>query len=87
MDAKTRAEASCREVRRALNDIHRNRTLYEENVQALLQRNVEDHERQSVHMNKNWLALNTPIFRESYWRVKQRALSGMRSIWEYFASR
>ncbi len=58
--------------------------MYEENVQALLLPNVEDHEQQTVRVTENWLALNAPIFRESFRRVKQRALGGMRSIRTYF---
>ena len=83
-DARTRREAVRREVRRTLNDIYSHRIMYEENVQALLLPNVEDHEQQTVRVTENWLALNAPIFRESFRRVKQRALGGMRSIRTYF---
>jgi hypothetical protein len=85
-DARTRSEAVRRNVCRKLNDIYRNRIMYEENVQTLLLQEVEDHERQPVKVTQNGLALNTPIFRESYRRVKQRALRGMRSIRTYFGS-
>ena len=78
-DARTGREAVRREVCRKLTDIYSNPIMYEENVQPLLLQNVEDHERQTVKVTENWLALNTPIFRESYRRVKQRALCGMRS--------
>ena len=61
-DARTRREAVRREVRRTLNDIYSHRIMYEENVQALLLPNVEDHERQTVKVTENWLALNAPIF-------------------------
>jgi exonuclease III len=86
-DATTRAEASRREVRRNLNDIYRNRNMYEEHVQQLLLHDVEDHERFHVKVTKNWISLNAPIFRESFRKVQQRALGGMRSIQSYFSSR
>ena len=86
-DATTRAEASRREVRRNLNDIYRNRNMYEEHVQQLLLHDVEDHERFHVKVTKNWISLNAPIFRESFRKVQQRALGGMRSIRSYFSSR
>jgi hypothetical protein len=83
-DARTRREAVRREVCRTLNDIYSHRIMYEENVQTLLLPNVEDHERQTVRVTENWLALNAPIFRESFRRVNQRALGEMRSIRTYF---
>ncbi len=64
-DSKTRAEATRREVRRALTEIYQHHNMYEANVRTLLQRNVEDHERQAVQETRNWLTLNAPIFRES----------------------
>ena len=85
-DAKTRAEAARLEVRRKLTDLYRNRNMYEEHVQALLLPSVDDHENQAVKATQNWLTLNAPIFRESYRRVIQRALRGMRSIRTYFSA-
>ena len=86
-DATARAEAARREVRRKLNDIYRNRTMYYDHVQTLLLGSVEDHDAQSIKVTQNWLTLNTPSFRASYLRVKQRALRGMRSIKTYFGVR
>jgi hypothetical protein len=71
-DAKTRAEAARLEVCRKLTD--------------LLLPSVDDHENQAVKATQNWLTLNAPIFRESYRRVIQRALRGMRSIRTYFSA-
>ena len=86
-DATTRAEAARREVRRKLDEVYRNRTMYEDRVQTLLLDRAEDHEVHSLKVTENWLTLNTPIFRASYLRVKQRALQGMQSIRTYFGVR
>ena len=83
-DERTKAEASKREVRSQLTEIYRRRSMYEANVQKLLHREVGDHEQHSLGVVKNWLSINAPIFKESYRRVKQRAMKGMRSIREYF---
>ena len=85
-DARTQAEASAREVRRQLADIYRHRSMYEPQVQQLLHRNIEDHNQHALAVTKNWLSANASIFRESYRRVKQRTLSGMRSLREYFGN-
>jgi hypothetical protein len=86
-DARSQAEASKREVRRQLADIYRHRTMYEARVQQLLHRDLEEHKEQhSFGVTKNWLSSNAPIFRESYRRVKQRAMSGMRSLRQYFGA-
>ena len=84
-DERTKAEASRRDVRRQLEEIYRNRSLYEENVQRLLHHNVTEHEQHSLGVTKNWLSINAPIFRESYRRVKKRMTTGMRSIRDYFS--
>jgi hypothetical protein len=85
-DLRTQTEASKREVRRQLSDIYRNRTMYDTQVQQLLHRDVSDHDQHTLSVTKNWLSANIPIFRESYRRVKQRALRGVRSIREYFGT-
>ena len=85
-DARTQAAASQREARRQLVDIYRNRTIYEPHVQQLLHWDIDDHEQHAPGVTKNWLSVNSTIFRESYRRVKQRALSGVRSIRSYFGN-
>ena len=85
-DARTQAAASQREARRQLVDIYRNRTMYEPHVQQLLHRDIDEHEQHAHGVTKNWLSVNSAIFRESYRRVKQRALSGVRSIRSYFGN-
>jgi hypothetical protein len=83
-DERSRTEATKREVRYQLANIYRHRNMYESHVQRLLHRDPSSHDQHALSVTKNWLSINTPIFRESYRRVKQRALSGMRSIREYF---
>ncbi|KAI2500815.1 hypothetical protein MHU86_13672 [Fragilaria crotonensis] len=83
-DERTRAEAIRRDVRYQLDNIYRHRSMYETQVQRLLHRDASDHDQQALSVTKNWLSVNRPIFQESYRRVKQRALRGMRSIRDYF---
>ena len=86
-DERTRKEASQRETQRQLSEIYRYRTMYEVNVQQLLHRSAAEHSHQPISVTKNWMAMNTKIFSESYRRVKCRALSGMRSLRTYFGKR
>ncbi|KAI2510586.1 hypothetical protein MHU86_3854 [Fragilaria crotonensis] len=83
-DERTRQEASKRKVRQELHEIYQNRSMYDTNVQNLLHQDAEEHARQPLRITKNWIAINKPIFRESYNRVKKRAGQGMKSIREYF---
>ena len=84
---RTRRDASQRETRRQLTEIYRHRHMYDDSVQQLLHQDIEDHMHQSLNVTKNWIATNANIFRDSYRRVKRRALSGMRSLRNYFGTR
>jgi hypothetical protein len=86
-DERTRKEASQRETQRQLSEIYRYRTMYEDNVQQLLHRNAAEHSHQPISVTKNWIAMNTTIFHESYRRVKRKALSGMCLLRTYFGKR
>jgi hypothetical protein len=82
-DEKTRTAAAKSEVRRQLEEIYSQRSMYETHVQELLHRELEDHDQRSLAVTKNWLLSNAPIFRQSYRRVKRKVVTGMRSIREY----
>jgi hypothetical protein len=87
-DEKTRTDAAKREMRRQLEEIYSQRSMYETHVQELLHRELEDHDQCSLVVTKNWLlSINAPIFRESYRRVKRKVVTGMLSIREYFTVR
>jgi hypothetical protein len=79
-----RNEAIRRDVRRELEVVYQNRHLMEPSIQDLLFAQPEDHERQQLTTTRNWLAQNTPIFKESIRRAKSRALHNVRSIRTYF---
>lgn len=82
-DEKTRTDTAKREMRRQLEEIYSQRSMYETHVQELLHRELEDHDQRSLAVTKNWLLSNAPIFRQSYRRVKRKVVTGMRSIREY----
>lgn len=86
-DERTRVEAEKRETRRQLEEIYRQRPMYENHVQQLLHREVDDHNQHSLAVTKNWLSINAPIFRDSLRRVKRKVNTGMRTIREYFHAR
>ncbi|KAI2494762.1 hypothetical protein MHU86_19757 [Fragilaria crotonensis] len=84
-DVATRMEAESKEVRRQLNDIYMRRQQLEPCVQDLLFEEVEQHYEVSTAVTKNWLRINSGLFRDSMRRVKTKAIQGVRSIRTYFA--
>jgi hypothetical protein len=83
-DAASRKQAETLEVRRQLNSIYAQRHLLEPRVQSLLMQTVEHHDKQPINITKNWLQVNSTIFKDSARRVKLMALKGVRSIRTYF---
>ena len=83
-DAATTALAEAKDVRRRLEQIYDKRFHMEPSVQTLLHQDLHQHLRQPTWVVKNWLTINTPIFRDSIRRVRTRATRGVRSIRSYF---
>ena len=51
-----------------------------------MERYPHEHMQQPLWVTRNWLAKNTPVFRESVRRAKACATKGMWSIRSYFAA-
>ena len=83
-DEKHHALIERREATRKLNELYALRHYYEPSARDLLMKDVRDHEIKSTWHIRNWIATNEPILLASYRRVKKRALSGIRSILQYF---
>jgi hypothetical protein len=85
-DAATKELAEKKEVRRRLEQIYDKRFHMEPSAQALLCHDIQQHLRQPNWVLKNWLTINTPIFKDSIRRAKTRATRGVRSIRTYFGA-
>jgi hypothetical protein len=83
--AKTRAIAN--EVRRDLSDLYDQRNQMEPNVQELLYDTLEEHLEQPTWVTKNWLAMNSTTMRASIKRARKKAITGVRSLRQYFSTR
>jgi hypothetical protein len=79
----TRMAAESKEVRRQLNDIYMRRQQLEPRIQDLLFEEVEQHYEVSTAVTKNWLRINSGLFRDSMRRVKTKAIQGVRLIRTY----
>ncbi|KAI2488683.1 hypothetical protein MHU86_14057 [Fragilaria crotonensis] len=88
-DEASRKRAETLEVPRQLvHNFYPQRTMLESLVQALLLEPEEQHNTQPIqHVTKNWLQVNSIIFKENARRVNQLALRGVRSIGTYFPPR
>ena len=75
------------EVERTLQDIYDLREQMEPSVQQVLCRDITDHFAKPLWFNKNWLAVHGPLVKQSIKRAKKKAIQGVRSIRQYFASR
>ena len=85
-DAATCTQAERREVERELRAIYDSQHPFKPRVQELLYREVHEHMHRPLWVTRNWLATNTPLFRESMRRAKTTATKGMRSIRPYFVT-
>ena len=56
----------------------------EPSVQSLLMESVEVHQEKPIHVTKNWLRINSELFKTSIQRAQRLALTGVRSIRTYF---
>jgi hypothetical protein len=82
---KSRAIAT--EVRRDLSDLYDQRLQMEPNVQELLFDTSEDHLEQPTWVTKNWLSMNSTAMRASIKRARKKAITGVRSLQQYFSAR
>ena len=83
--AKSRAIAA--EVRRDLSDLYDRRNQMEPNVQELLFDTLEEHLEQPTWVTKNWLSMNSTSMRASIKRATKKAITGVRSLRQYFSAR
>ena len=83
-DAQQRQSQLRQEVQRQLREIYAKQQFMDPNVRALLLRDPEAHNTQSLQVTVNWLRMNAPIFRENIKKVRRMALKGVRSIRTYF---
>ena len=83
--AKSRAIET--EVRRNLSDLYDQRLHMEPNVQELLFDTMEEHLEQPTWVTKNWLSMNSTAMRASIKRARKKAITGVRSLRQYFSAR
>ena len=87
-DARTKAVALQRDLRRRLALIYRQRQDYEQTAQELLFESEEDHTRQQAPaVIQNWLATSEQLFRDSARRLKARIRQGVQSILPFLSRR
>jgi hypothetical protein len=83
--AKSRAIAT--EVRRDLSNLYDQRNHMEPNVQELLFDTLEEHFEEPTWVTKNWLSMNSTTMRASIKRARKKAITGVRSLRQYFSAR
>ena len=86
IDSQTRYRAARIAINQELETIHVNRVHMEPEVQQLIPQELEEQQQRPAWTNRNWLAMNRPIFRESIRRVRVASTRGVRSIRTYFQS-
>ena len=86
-DATARQQAITREVRRDLRSIYDTRSHMEPSSQALLFDTLEEHMTQPTWVIKNWMAIHVPGIKSSIRRARLRAITGVRSLQQYFGPR
>ena len=84
-DSKQQADIERQDAMRTLRDLYDKRDHYEPSARDLLMKDIAEHTTKSTWQIRNWIAINEPILRASLRRVKKKAISGMRSIRQYFA--
>jgi hypothetical protein len=83
----SRARAEREEVERSLREIYDMREQMEPSVQQLLCQDITNHFAKPLWFNKNWLAIQGPLVRQSVKNAKKKAIQGVRSIRQYFNQR
>jgi hypothetical protein len=78
-DRASQLAAELAETRRQLDNVYAQRTMMEPCVQELLLPDATHHSQHSLTTTKNWLAIHSPLFKESVRRVKAKAIQGVRS--------
>jgi hypothetical protein len=69
---------------RTLRELYDLRNHYEPSAQELLMADIRSYEAKSTWHIRNWISINEPVLRESFKRVKKKAIAGMRSIRSYW---
>jgi hypothetical protein len=83
-NATARRQTETLEDTRQLQEVYARRHLMEPSVQSLLMESVELHQEKPIHVTKNWLRINSELFKTSIQRAQRLALMGVRSIRTYF---
>ena len=86
-DATALQQAITREVRRDLRSLYDTRGHMEPSAQALLFDTLEEHMEQPTWVIKNWMAIHVPSIKVSIRRSRFRAITGVRSLQQYFGPR
>lgn len=71
-------------AQRTLRELYALRNHYEPSVRDLLMADIRDHEVKPTWHLKAWLAIHEPVLRASYTRARKLAISGMRSLRQYW---
>jgi hypothetical protein len=58
----------------------------EPNVQELLFNTLEERLEQPTWVTKNWLSMNSTAMRASIKRARKKAITGVRSLRQYFSA-
>ena len=82
-----RSRAITTEAHRDLRDLYDQRNHMEPNVQELLFETLEEHLAQPTWVTQNWLAMTSAMMRASIKRARQKAITGVRSLRQYFSAR
>jgi hypothetical protein len=82
-----RSRAITTEAHRDLRDLYNQRNHMEPNVQELLFETLEEHLERPTWVIQNWLAMNSTMMRASIKRARKKAITGVRSLRQYFGER
>jgi len=83
-DSLTKQSHLWQEVNKQLRDIYAMKQFMDPKVRALLLQDSDAHATQSLHVTRNWIRMNLPIFKENVRKVRRMALDRMKSIRTYF---
>jgi hypothetical protein len=82
--AQQQRTALARDLRRDLRDIYDVKNQLEPSVQELLLADLETHLQKPNWVNRTWLAIHAPLIKASLKSVRDKAITGMKSIRQYF---
>ena len=84
--AKQQQLAISRAIRRDMQDVYDVKSQLEPSLQELLMTDLETHLQKPNWVNRHWLTIHTPLFKASLRREREAAITGMKSIRQYFGA-